>query len=62
MEDIVAGLKASADDCVRIYVTRLRKKLEPGPKQLRYILTERGIGYRLVDSKATLEGVPGTQP
>ena len=34
-------------DYVRTYVTRLRKKLEPDPHLPRYILTERGIGYRL---------------
>ena len=34
-------------DYVRTYVTRLRKKLEPDPQIPRYILTERGIGYRL---------------
>ena len=34
-------------DYVRTYVTRLRKKLEPDPQLPRYILTERGIGYRL---------------
>ena len=35
-------------DYVRTYVTRLREKLEPEPHNPRYILTERGIGYRLV--------------
>ena len=34
-------------DYVRTYVTRLRRKLEPEPSRPRYILTERGIGYRL---------------
>ena len=35
-------------DYVRTYVTRLRKKLEPEPHSPRYLLTERGMGYRLV--------------
>ena len=35
-------------DYVRAYITRLRKKLEPDPQHPRYILLERGIGYRLV--------------
>jgi two-component system KDP operon response regulator KdpE len=33
-------------DYLRIYVRRLREKLEPNPQQPVYILTERGIGYR----------------
>ena len=35
-------------DYVRAYIRRLRKKLEPDPKDPRHILLERGIGYRLV--------------
>ena len=38
-------------DYVRTYITRLRRKLEPDPKQPRYILLERGFGYRLADPK-----------
>jgi DNA-binding response OmpR family regulator len=33
-------------DYLRIYVRRLREKLEPNPQQPAYILTERGVGYR----------------
>ena len=36
-------------DYIRTYITRLRKKLEPEPKDPRYILLERGIGYRLLE-------------
>jgi len=36
-------------DYVRTYVTRLRRKLEPDPQNPRYILLERGFGYRLVE-------------
>lgn len=37
-------------DYVRTYVTRLRRKLEPDPRHPNYILLERGLGYRLVES------------
>jgi two-component system KDP operon response regulator KdpE len=32
-------------DYVRIYIARLRLKIEPKPSQPRYIVTETGIGY-----------------
>lgn len=34
---------------LRLYITYLRKKIEPNPSSPKYILTERGIGYRFVD-------------
>lgn len=34
---------------VRLYVNYLRDKIEDDPSNPRYILTERGIGYRFVD-------------
>jgi len=33
---------------LHVYVARLRRKLEPDPKQPRYLRTEPGVGYRLV--------------
>lgn len=33
---------------LRIHIGRLRSKLEPQPSQPQYLLTELGIGYRLV--------------
>ena len=33
---------------LRIYLRRLRSKLEPEPSQPRYFITESGMGYRLV--------------
>ncbi|MBL0943226.1 MAG: response regulator [Hydrogenophaga sp.] len=33
---------------LRIYVRQLRQKLEPDPQQPRHLLTEIGVGYRLV--------------
>ena len=34
---------------LRLYVTYLRQKIESDPSHPRYILTERGVGYRFVD-------------
>jgi len=34
------------DQYVRLYVTYLRQKIEKDPKNPKYILSERGLGYR----------------
>lgn len=34
---------------LRLYITYLRKKIESDSSQPKYILTERGVGYRFVD-------------
>lgn len=36
---------------VRLYVNYLREKIEEDPSKPKYILTERGVGYRFVDFK-----------
>ena len=36
---------------VRLYINYLRKKLEKDPSKPKYILTERGVGYRFIDYK-----------
>jgi DNA-binding response OmpR family regulator len=43
---------------VRLYVNYLREKLEKDPANPKYILTERGIGYRFVDYKRPAEPAP----
>jgi two-component system KDP operon response regulator KdpE len=34
---------------LRLYITYLRKKIEPDPSHPRYIFTERGVGYRFAN-------------
>jgi two-component system KDP operon response regulator KdpE len=36
---------------LRVYINRLRQKLEPDPANPRYLLTEPGVGYRFVASR-----------
>ena len=44
---------------LRVYVASLRRKIEPDPTQPRFLLTEAGIGYRLVtDPEAKEPGEP----
>jgi len=38
-----------ASHYLRLYINYLRQKIEPDPSNPRYILTERGVGYRFVD-------------
>ena len=45
--DLVWGYSDQGDpELVRGLVSRLRSKVEPDPRNPRYILTEAGIGYR----------------
>ena len=39
-------------DYVHVYLSHLRRKLEENPRQPRYLLTERGIGYRFETAPA----------
>jgi len=41
---------------LRLYITYLRQKIEPDTSNPKYILTERGVGYRFVDFKREAEG------
>ena len=40
---------------LRLYINYLRQKLEADPANPKYILTERGVGYRFVDFRKTPE-------
>ena len=44
-------------DYLKVYISRLRAKLEDDPERPRFILTERGLGYRFARSPA-----PAGQP
>jgi DNA-binding response OmpR family regulator len=47
--DKIWGAEYAEDvDYVKLFIYRLRRKIEPDPKRPKYILTERGIGYRFV--------------
>ncbi|PJF36784.1 MAG: DNA-binding response regulator [Candidatus Thermofonsia Clade 1 bacterium] len=45
---------------VRLYVNYLREKIEEDPAHPKYILTERGVGYRFVDFRRELQGEQST--
>lgn len=45
-------------DTLRVHIRRVREKLEPDPQHPRYLMTERGVGYRLV----VLAEAPDSQP
>ena len=47
---------------VRLYINYLRKKLEEDPANPKYILTERGVGYRFVDFRRQDPGQPPESP
>src|SRR6266566_4474701 len=47
--DKVTALDLGADaEYLRVYINRLRQKLEADPANPRYLLTEPGVGYRFV--------------
>jgi two-component system KDP operon response regulator KdpE len=45
---------------LRLYITYLRQKIEPDPANPRYILTERGIGYRFVGFRGEAGASPAS--
>jgi two-component system KDP operon response regulator KdpE len=41
---------------LRLYVTYLRQKIEADPANPKYIMTERGVGYRFIDFNKKADG------
>ena len=42
----------SESNLLHVHVSQLRRKIEPDPARPRYLITEPGAGYRLVDPTA----------
>ena len=47
-EDLAEATSASGERSVDVQVTRLRRKIEPDPRDPVYLQTVRGVGYRLM--------------
>lgn len=52
-------LPREAQDVFKVYVRRIRRKLEPVEDEPRYLVTVRGIGYRLEGGASTSRQRPG---
>lgn len=48
LRDIWGTDQVADTGSLRLYVSQLRKKLEADPSAPRHLLTEQGMGYRLV--------------
>jgi two-component system KDP operon response regulator KdpE len=44
---------------LRVYLARVRQKLEPDPSRPRYFITEAGVGYRFVEAPSASDPGPG---
>jgi len=47
------GPFSSDSQLLRVNMANIRRKIEPNPADPRYILTEVGVGYRMIDSEPT---------
>lgn len=52
LKDIWGTEQVTDTGYLRLYLSQLRKKLEPDPSRPRHLLTEQGMGYRLVTDPA----------
>lgn len=49
LKEIWGPSSVSESQYLRVFMANLRRKIEPDPTQPRYIITEIGVGYRLLD-------------
>ena len=45
-----SGAATHHSDSLRVFIRTLRKKIEPNPARPTYLVTEIGVGYRLIDA------------
>jgi two-component system KDP operon response regulator KdpE len=50
LQDVWGPAYGAESNYLHVYVSQLRRKLEPDPARPQYLLTEPGAGYRLIDS------------
>ena len=50
LSEVWGAAHVESPQYLRIYMRALREKIEPEPAKPRYLLTEVGVGYRLVDT------------
>jgi two-component system KDP operon response regulator KdpE len=48
LRDLRGGAYMEESHLLRVHMSNLRRKLEPDPNQPQYIITEPGVGYRLI--------------
>ena len=53
LKEIWSSEQVSDSGYLRLYMSQLRRKLEPEPTHPRHLLTEQGMGYRLILSPET---------
>jgi len=49
LKDVWGPSHVESSHYLRIYMAHLRQKLEADPTQPKYLITETGVGYRLID-------------
>jgi DNA-binding response OmpR family regulator len=62
LEHVWGSAYADQPDYVKLYVWRVRQKIEPGPAGNQYIVTERGLGYKFARSADDRSAYRGPRP